>query len=77
MMQVVWHGERSWGNESYRHLLTGTMYRRARRRETPDLVEPTLYGDVGLRKLNRKERQSLEEDIERSAPRRRKGRKKP
>ena len=77
MIQVVWHGMRDWGVESYRHLLTGTMYRRARSREVPDLTEPTKFGDVGLRKLNRKELQSLE-DLERPMLRsRRKGRKKP
>ena len=76
MMQVVWHGMRDWGMESYRSLLDGTMYRRARRREAPDLVQSTPYGDVGLRKLNRLELRSLDEETSRPT-RRPKGRKKP
>lgn len=63
MMQVVWHGELAWGNESYRHLLSGMVYRRARRRETPDLVEVTKFGLVSLRKLNRKEMGSFSEMV--------------
>ena len=76
MMQVVWHGMRDWGMESYRSLLDGTLYRRIRKRETPHLVQSTPYGDVGLRKLNRLELRSLDEETSRPN-RRRKGRKKP
>ena len=61
MIEVIWHGARDWGVESYRDSESGMLYRRARARETAHLVTASKFGEVKLRRLNRRELASLED----------------
>ena len=54
-MDVIWTGDRPWGDEHFRDPSTGHLYRKATKREEPDLLEPTPNGEVRLRRMSRKE----------------------
>ena len=74
VMEVIWHGYRDWGVECYRDFVDGTHYRRATKRETPDLTVPTPHGDVELRRMTRVEIRFINPDREEPQPRSRRRR---
>ncbi len=58
-MDVIWTGDRPWGDEHFRDPSTGHLYRKATKREEPDLLVPTPNGEVRLRRMSRKEIQQI------------------
>ena len=61
-MQVIWHGDRDWGDECFRDPNTGRLYRRATLREEPDALVSTPYGDARLRRMSRIEVSEIRPD---------------
>lgn len=55
--RVIWTPNKDWGDQAF--LVGGTMYRRARARETPHVLLATRDGEIKLRKMSRWERETV------------------
>ncbi len=61
-IETLWTPGAPWGDDTF--LIGGKLYRRATKREEPDFVIETDYGDVPLRRLKRRELREARMDNE-------------
>ena len=59
-IETLYTPNRPWGDDTF--VVDGKHYRRATKREEPDFIIETEFGDVELRRLTRNERRYLEDD---------------